>query len=60
LNVPWVMRSRDDITRFFDGTELLEPGLVPIDEWRPDDQGATGVDRTGRRTPIYGGVGHKA
>ena len=60
LNVPWVMRSHDDITRFFDGTELLEPGLVPIDEWRPDDQGGTGVDRTGRRTPIYGGVGHKA
>ena len=29
-------RSRADILRFFDGFELLEPGLVWIPEWRPD------------------------
>ncbi|MFI8961775.1 SAM-dependent methyltransferase [Streptomyces sp. NPDC053493] len=33
---PLVMRSRDEIARFFDGTELLEPGLVPMPLWRPD------------------------
>jgi hypothetical protein len=30
------MRSRADILRFFDGFELLDPGLVYIPEWRPD------------------------
>jgi hypothetical protein len=30
------MRSRADILRFFDGFELLDPGLVYIPQWRPD------------------------
>jgi len=30
------MRGRDQIARFFDGLELLEPGLVYLPEWRPD------------------------
>ena len=29
-------RSRDEFARFFDGLELVEPGVVPIDQWRPD------------------------
>jgi len=29
-------RSRAEITRFFDGLELLDPGLVFIPQWRPD------------------------
>jgi S-adenosyl methyltransferase len=29
-------RSRSDILRFFDGFELVEPGLVYIPQWRPD------------------------
>jgi len=24
------------MARFFDGTDLAEPGLVPVEEWRPD------------------------
>ncbi|MFI7702658.1 SAM-dependent methyltransferase [Nonomuraea sp. NPDC049480] len=30
---------------FFDGLELLEPGLVPLPEWRPDggDQATPGI-----------------
>jgi hypothetical protein len=31
-----VPRSRAEIERFFDGVELVEPGLVYIDHWRPD------------------------
>ncbi len=31
------MRTRQDILRFFDGFELVEPGLVEIPCWRPDD-----------------------
>jgi len=30
------LRSRADIARFFDGFDLLDPGLVYIPEWRPD------------------------
>jgi hypothetical protein len=30
------MRSRADILRFFDGFDLIDPGLVAIPYWRPD------------------------
>lgn len=30
------VRSRDEILRFFDGFELVSPGLVYLPEWRPD------------------------
>jgi SAM-dependent methyltransferase len=30
------VRSRADILRFFDGFDLVEPGLVYIPQWRPD------------------------
>jgi hypothetical protein len=30
------MRSRPEIMRFFDGFDLVDPGLVPIPLWRPD------------------------
>ncbi|MCX2184511.1 SAM-dependent methyltransferase [Streptomyces sp. SKN60] len=33
---PLVMRSREEITRFFDGTEIVEPGVVPMPLWRSD------------------------
>jgi hypothetical protein len=35
-NTPLISRSRADITRFFDGLTLVEPGLVPPAQWRPD------------------------
>jgi len=51
------LRGHAEITRFFDGLELLDPGVVPIDEWRPP-RPSSGND--GRRTiPIYGAVGRK-
>ena len=31
------LRSKAEILRFFDGFELVPPGLVPKHEWRPDD-----------------------
>ena len=30
------IRSRAEILRFFDGFELVDPGLVYIPQWRPD------------------------
>lgn len=34
--VPYNLRSIDEITAFFDGLELVEPGVVPVTEWRPE------------------------
>ncbi|MEU5849770.1 SAM-dependent methyltransferase [Saccharopolyspora shandongensis] len=34
---PWGrVRSEDEIARFFDGLELVEPGLTNINDWRPE------------------------
>jgi S-adenosyl methyltransferase len=29
-------RSREQVARFFDGTDLVAPGLVRVEEWRPE------------------------
>jgi hypothetical protein len=36
-SAPVALRSREAITRFFDGFDLVEPGLVRTTEWRSDD-----------------------
>ncbi|MFE9426525.1 SAM-dependent methyltransferase [Kitasatospora sp. NPDC006697] len=33
---PVRMRGRAEIARFFDGWQLLDPGLVAVQRWRPD------------------------
>ncbi|MBE1491728.1 hypothetical protein H4W31_007366 [Plantactinospora soyae] len=33
---PYHLRSPDQIARFFDGLELVEPGLVSTPRWRPE------------------------
>ena len=30
------LRSPEQIARFFDALDLLEPGVVPCSRWRPD------------------------
>jgi hypothetical protein len=32
-----VVRSKEEVRRFFGDWELLEPGLVPVSAWRPDE-----------------------
>jgi S-adenosyl methyltransferase len=48
-----VTRTRAEVERFFDGLELLEPGVVEIQRWRPD--GRTSLLPGG----FYGGVARK-
>ncbi|MEU6720207.1 SAM-dependent methyltransferase [Nonomuraea sp. NPDC046802] len=36
-SAPVVPRTTEQILRFFDGFELVEPGLVHLDEWRPTE-----------------------
>ncbi|MGW4898698.1 SAM-dependent methyltransferase [Kitasatospora sp. NPDC004240] len=33
-----VPRSREEVTRFFDGWEIVEPGVSPVMSWRPDGE----------------------
>ena len=48
-------RTLPEILRFFDGLELVEPGLVWLSEWRPDP----GVPPAGRLTSLRACVGRK-
>jgi hypothetical protein len=44
-------RSHAEVARFFDGLELIEPGLVPVQEWRPGPETAAET-----RSAMWGGV----
>jgi hypothetical protein len=37
-----IYRTREQVARFFAGTDLVEPGLVRVEEWRPDPGGPSG------------------
>ena len=50
------LRHPDEIARFLDGLEVLEPGLVPCSRWRPSP-GAAGEDL--REVDEYGAVARK-
>jgi 2-polyprenyl-3-methyl-5-hydroxy-6-metoxy-1,4-benzoquinol methylase len=47
-------RTREQVTAFFDGLELLPPGVVQTPQWRPDGPAATDP------VPMWAGVGRKA
>ncbi|MGH3237568.1 MAG: SAM-dependent methyltransferase, partial [Streptosporangiaceae bacterium] len=34
--VPYYLRSPEQFARYFEGLELVEPGVVPVPHWRPD------------------------
>jgi hypothetical protein len=48
-------RSLPEIRRFFDGFDLIDPGLVWMPEWRPDP----GTAPFGRVRSLRAGVGRK-
>jgi hypothetical protein len=51
------LRRVEQIERFFDGTELIEPGLVPLPDWRPDLPGYEPDPHDAARDVLVGGVG---
>jgi SAM-dependent methyltransferase len=52
---PIYFRDHAEVGHFFDGLELVEPGLVTVDAWRPDP-----ADPAPAATRwLYGAVGHK-
>jgi hypothetical protein len=54
---PVTLRSRAAVERFFDGFELIEPGLVFTPEWRPESVADVGAEP--ERSGVYAGVGRK-
>jgi S-adenosyl methyltransferase len=53
---PQTLRSRAEVARFFDGLDLVPPGLVYVHTWRPDAAAAAAEDTAS----AYGGVARKA
>jgi trans-aconitate methyltransferase len=47
-------RSREQMARFLEGADLVEPGIVPVEDWRPD-----GTGPVGRSSPMWCAVGRK-
>jgi hypothetical protein len=47
-------RTCDEVTRFFHGLELVEPGMVRIQQWRPDSE-----IQAKSAAAMWGGVGRK-
>ncbi|TMR41410.1 SAM-dependent methyltransferase [Actinomadura geliboluensis] len=49
-------RTKAQVRSFFDGFELIEPGLTPVHHWRPDER-ARAIDDS--QVSMYGGVAVK-
>jgi hypothetical protein len=56
--IPAQVRPAGDIARFFDGLELVEPGLVVPHHWKPEP-GQPLADVTDFEASIYAGVARK-
>ena len=52
--IPTQARGRDEVAAFFEGLDLVEPGVQLVNHWRPDP--ATPTDLI---VPVYGGVARK-
>lgn len=52
---PMVMRTKDQVERFFAGFEIVEPGIVFLSQWRPSTEYYAG----GGTRWVYAGVGRK-
>jgi hypothetical protein len=53
--VTYVPRSRAEVAEFFTGLDLVDPGVVPLLAWRPDD----GTPENPAEVRIYGAMGRK-
>ncbi|MFD6432142.1 SAM-dependent methyltransferase [Streptomyces venezuelae] len=50
--IPYYVRSVEEVGSFFEGLDLLDPGVAQVTRWRPDTEDGTAVD-------AYGAVGRK-
>lgn len=52
---PFVLRSREVVERFFDGLDMVEPGVVQLPFWRPEGD----IEGDPSKIWLYAGVGRK-
>jgi hypothetical protein len=50
--VPYILRSPEELASCFEGLTMVEPGMVQITQWRPDDADVQRID-------AYGAVARK-
>ena len=55
VSTPQTLRNHDQVARFFEGLELVEPGLVYVHAWRPGEFDTAPEDATS----AWGGVARK-
>ncbi|WP_265737129.1 SAM-dependent methyltransferase [Actinacidiphila alni] len=55
---PLEVRSRDDVLAFFDGLELVDPGLVVAHRWRPEPASGPSLI-SDKDASLYAAVGFK-
>ena len=54
LDAPIVLRDRAQVSRFFEGLELVEPGVVQLSKWRPRSEVEAAA-----AAALWGGVARK-
>ena len=55
MSEPVTLRTQDEVSRFFPGLDLVEPGLVQLHRWRPGPEGPV----PGHDIANYGAVARK-
>jgi hypothetical protein len=54
LDAPLVLRDHAQVTSYFDGLDLVEPGVVQLSKWRPQTEYESGA-----AAALWGGVARK-
>ena len=52
-----ILRTQVEVARFFDGMDLVDPGVVQLPQWRPDP--GQEAAKQGRPLPMWCAVGRK-
>ncbi|TYK46167.1 SAM-dependent methyltransferase [Actinomadura decatromicini] len=54
--IPTVARTKPEVETFFNGLEILDPGVVPVHRWHPDEESSRLDDP---QVTIHGGIAVK-
>jgi hypothetical protein len=54
IDAPLVLRDHAEVTSFFDGLELVDPGVVQLSKWRPRS-----AEESAAAAALWGGVARK-
>jgi hypothetical protein len=55
VSTPQTLRTREQVARFFDGLELVPPGLTYVHAWRPE----TDDPASAETASAHGGIARK-